>query len=281
MKNIIYLLLIITTISFGQVFSEKDVKICNSKFQLVIDKKLDNLKIGELVTEVGKTFLNTDYVAHTLETKGDEELAINLTGLDCTTFLETSLTFARSVKKGKTSFEDYQNELTFIRYRKGIIEGYPSRLHYFSDWIFYNSSKGIIKDVTKEIGGKEIKFKVGYMSKNPDSYKMLKSNPSFIPVIASQEKEINLRQYYYIPKAEVNKIENKIENGDLIAITTNLNGLDISHVGIAVRMNNGDIHFMHAPLVGSKVQITDTTLHKYLLKIKKHTGIIVLRTLEP
>lgn len=281
MKNIIYLLLLVSTISFGQVFSDKDVEVCNSKFQLVIDKELENLKIGDLVAEVGKSFLNTDYVAHTLETKGDEELVINLTGLDCTTFLETSLTFARSVKKGKTSFEDYQNELTFIRYRNGIIEGYPSRLHYFSDWIFSNSQKGIVKDVTKEIGGKAIKFNVGFMSKNPDSYQMLKSNPVYIPVISSQEKEINKREYSYIPKSGVNNVESKIQNGDLIAITTNLKGLDISHVGIAVKMSDGEIHFMHAPLVGSKVQITETTLHEYLSKIKKHTGIIVLRPLEP
>lgn len=281
MKNIIYLLILISTISFGQLFSEKDVEVCNSKFQLVIDKELENLKIGDLVAEVGKSFLNTDYVAHTLETKGDEELVINLTGLDCTTFLETSLTFARSVKKGKTSFEDYQNELTFIRYRNGIIEGYPSRLHYFSDWIFSNSQKGIVKDVTKEIGGKAIKFNVGFMSKNPDSYQMLKSNPVYIPVISSQEKEINKREYFYIPKSGVNNVESKIQNGDLIAITTNLKGLDISHVGIAVKMSDGEIHFMHAPLVGSKVQITETTLHEYLSKIKKHTGIIVLRPLEP
>jgi hypothetical protein len=281
MKNIIYLLLLISTISFGQVFSEKDVEVCNSKFQLVIDKKLENLKIGDLVAEVGKTFLNTDYVAHTLETKGDEELVINLTGLDCTTFLETAVTFARSIKKEKFTFEDYKNELTYIRYRDGIIDGYPSRLHYFTDWIFSNSKKGIVKDVTKEIGGKAIKFNVGFMSKNPDSYQMLKSNPVYIPVISSQEKEINKREYFYIPKSGVNNFESKIQNGDLIAITTNLTGLEISHVGIAVKMSDGEIHFMHAPIVGSKVQITETTLHEYLSKIKKHTGIIVLRPLEP
>jgi len=119
------------------------------------------------------------------------------------------------------------------------------------------------------------------MSKNPGSYKMIKANTSFIKVIASQENEINKRQYYYIPKTEVNKFESKIQDGDLIAITTNLKGLDISHVGIAVKMDNGETHFMHAPLVGSKVQITENTLHEYLSKIKKHTGIIILRPLEP
>ncbi len=71
-----------------------------------------------------------------LEKDGDEQLVINLTGLDCTTFLENSLALARCIKKGTTSFEDYLEELQFIRYRDGVIDGYTSRLHYFSDWIY-------------------------------------------------------------------------------------------------------------------------------------------------
>jgi len=45
-------------------------------------------------------------------------------------------------------------------------------------------------------------------------------------------------------------------------------------------MEDGQIHFLHAPLVGSKVQITPEPLHEYLKKINKHTGIIVLRALD-
>ena len=138
-------------------------------------------QLTKLLVEIGKSFLETEYVAHTLEKEGDEQLVINLTGLDCTTFLETSLTFARCIKKGKTSFEDYQNELTFIRYRDGKIDKYPSRLHYFSDWIYNNQQKSIVKDITEEIGGKKIKFAVDFMSKNPKYYKQLKKIPSLFP----------------------------------------------------------------------------------------------------
>lgn len=265
----------------SQVFSEKDVEICNSKFTLAVDKSLNQKPINEVVAEIGKSFLNTEYVAHTLEKEGDEQLVINLTGLDCTTFLETSLTFARCIKKGKTSFQDYQNELTFIRYRDGKLDKYPSRLHYFSDWIYNNQQKGIVKDITEEIGGKPIRFKVNFMSENPKFYKQLQDNTAFIPIIKKQEEEINSRQYYYIPENDIEKVESKIQSGDLIALTTSDKGLDIGHVGIALKMDDGRIHFLHAPLVGSKVQITESPLSDYAKKIKKHTGIIVLRVLEP
>jgi hypothetical protein len=265
----------------SQVFSEKDVEVCKSKFTLAVDRSLSEKPINEVIIEIGKSFLKTEYVANTLEKEGDEQLVINLTGLDCTTFLETSLTFARCIKKGKTSFEDYQNELTFIRYRDGKLDMYPSRLHYFSDWIYNNQQKGIIKDITEDIGGKKIKFDLNFMSENPKYYTQLKDNPEFIPVISKQEDEINSRQYYYIPEDDIEKIESKIQSGDLIALTTSDIGLDIGHVGLAIKMDNGRIHFLHAPLAGSKVQITETPLSDYAKKIKKHTGIIVLRVLEP
>ena len=274
---IIFLVLSFSVLSLAQVYTEKDVEICNSKFELAVDKKLSDKPISEIISEIGRSFLNTEYEAFTLEQEGTEQLVIHLTGLDCTTFLENTLTISRCIKKQKTSFEDYQNELTNIRYRDGKLNGYPSRLHYFSDWIYNNSKKGIVKDVTKEIGGKPIKFNVFFMSKNPDKYKKLTESPEFIPLIAKQEKEINKRKYYYIPKEKVSTIEDKIQNGDLIAITTNLPGLDVGHVGIAVKESDGRIHFLHAPLSGSKVQISEKPLPEYLAAIKKHTGIIVMR----
>jgi len=264
----------------SQIFSEEDIKIFNRKISFADENELSKKPINEIIVEIGKSFIGTEYAAHTLEKDGDENLVINFLGLDCTTFLETSLTLARCIEKGTTKFQDYQNELTFLRYRDGKIDKYPSRLHYFSDWIFNNQQKNIVKDVTKEIGGELIQFNLNFMTENPEYYKQLEENPDFIPVIRKQEKDINSRNYYYIPKAKVESAENKIKTGDLIAITSSVKGLDINHVGIAVKMDDGKIHFLHAPLVGSKVQITPEPLHDYLKKIKKHTGIIVLRALN-
>ena len=281
---IFFLICCTFSILSAQVFSKKDVEICNSKFQLAISKELSEKPIGDVIVEIGKSFIGTDYLAHSLETDGDEQLVINLTGLDCTTFLENSLVLARCIKGGDTTFENYQNELQFIRYRGGLIEGYPSRLHYFSDWIYDNAAKGVVEDVTKEIGGKKIKFKLNFMSTHPESYKQLKSlqgGSDFIPIIKDQEKKISCREYYFIPKEEFSLSEKLVQNGDLIAITTTVEGLDIGHIGIAVKMDDGSIHLLHAPTENTKVQISEEPLSDYLMKYRRHSGVIVLRALEP
>lgn len=280
MKLIINLILFYNILVFSQVYTEQDVYLCNEKISIGLNSYLKEKPIGDIIVEIGKTFIGTDYEAFALEKEDKEQLIINLTGLDCTTFLENAVVFGRLIKQNKTEFEDYVSELTFIRYKDGIINEYPSRLHYFSDWIFNNIQKGIVEDITPSIGGELIKFNLFFMSKNPDKYKHLNENPNFIKLIANQEKEINSRNYYYIPKERVNSIEKGINNGDLIAITTNIKGLDISHVGIAVKMSNGRIHFMHAPQAGKKVQITEIPLGDYLAKIKNQTGIIVLRATD-
>jgi hypothetical protein len=286
MKNIIMFLTLLITASVlpGQtVFTKADEEICIKKFEMAQKAKLEEKPIAEVIAEIGKSFLGLDYEAYTLEAgKGDEKLIVHLTGLDCTTFLENSLVFARCIKQGKTSFEDYQAELTKVRYRDGKLDKFPSRLHYFTDWIYNNEKKGIVENITKSIGGVTYPVKVYVMSKCPDKYEKLKENPSLIPVIKKIENEINSRQNnYYIPKKKLSKVEGKIQTGDLIAITTKIKGIDIAHVGVAVRQDDGRIHFMHAPIVGKKVQITEKPLSDYLLEHDKQTGIMVLRAVEP
>ena len=268
-------------ILYGQIYTQKDVEVCNSKFSLAVEESLSEEPIGDVIAEIGKSFIGTHYEAFGIEKKGKEQLVINLTGLDCTTFLENALVFARLIKEGKHNYNDYLAELTFLRYRNGVIDQYPSRLHYFSDWIYNNEKKGIVKDITEELGGEPIKFKVNFMSTHPDSYMHLKENPEFILKIKDQEREISFRDYYYIPEDRISLVEDKIHNGDLLAFTTSVKGLDIGHTGIAVREKDGRIHLLHAPNVGYKVQISEKPLADYVKSIKRHTGIIVLRALEP
>jgi len=267
--------------SFSQNYSDKDKVVFNSKMELAEKDNLAEKPINDVMTTIGRSFIGTPYVAFSLENDSTETLDVDLTGLDCTTYLENVLVFGRIIKKGNPDFDKYCSELQYVRYRDGIIENYTSRLHYFSDWIFENCKKGIVTDVTKEIGGEPIAFHVSFMSQNPDKYNHLKKNPRFVSIMKAKEDDINKREYYYIPKDKVSKFEDKIHNGDLIAITTNLPGMDIGHVGVAVKQPDGRIHFMHAPLSGAKVQISENPLPEYLAKIKKHTGIIVLRPVEP
>jgi len=274
----IFLLLIVYNSNAQTIYTQKDVDVCDAKFNLAVDQKLSSLPINQVIIKIGKSFLGTDYIANTLEVGDEEKLVINLTGLDCYLFLETSLVFARCIKKGNTTFEGYQKELTNIRYRDGKLKEYPSRLHYFSDWIYDMNKRGIGKDITKEIGGKRYVKKINFMSTHVDLYKQLKGNKKFVKEISNIERQISTRKYFYIPQEEIASVEEKIQSGDIIGITTNVEGLDIAHTGIAIRMDDGRIHFMHAPNVGYKVQITEKPLADYIKGNKKQTGIMVLRT---
>lgn len=280
LKKLFILLVILSVFVKAQIFSEKDVEVCKSKFQLAVNESLANKPIGEVIAAIGKSFIGTEYVAHTLEKGGKESLVVNLTGLDCTTFLENCLVFARLIKMGDTNFSAYQKQLQFERYRNGKINEYPSRLHYFTDWIFDGKKKGIVNDITREIGGVPYKKKINFMTTHRSAYAQL-SNDKYFEEMGKIEKKLNKRKLYYIPQKEISKIENKIQSGDLIAITTNIKGLDVSHVGIAIKMPDGRIHYLHAPDVGKSVQISYVSLSQYLAGNKNQTGIIVARPLEP
>lgn len=266
-----------STLYTQALYTQKDVDICNSKFKLAVDSKLAAKPLNEIIVEIGKSFIGTDYVAHTLE-KGDKEsVVINLEGLDCYTFFESTLALSLCIKSRQTTFNDYLKQIENLRYRGGKMKDYPSRLHYFSDWLYDVDKRGIGKNITKEIGGELIKKKINFMSTHVDSYKRLKENPKFVSEIAETEKEITKRDYYWIPQPKIASVEEKINSGDIIGITTSVEGLDIAHTGIAVRMDDGRIHFMHAPIVGTKVQITEKPLADYIAGNKKQNGIMVFR----
>jgi hypothetical protein len=259
---------------------DDDALLCSKKFELAASLRLRKRPIGEVIIEMGKSFLGTDYVASTLEQPGEEHLVINLRGLDCVSFYENALVFARCIKMNKTTFDHYQAELQFIRYRSGVIEGYPSRLHYSRDYFFDNEKKKVLRVVTERIGGVRYQKTINFMSTHPESYHQLKDRPEFIPMIRAQEEAINRRTLYHIPMKTVPKVASKIHNGDILAITTDIPGIDVSHTGIAL-WQNGKLHLLHAPLTGSKVQITEKPLAEYLAASPKRLGIMVARPLEP
>jgi hypothetical protein len=255
-----------------------DEKIVLEKFKYAAENNLKTLPTSEIVIEIGKTFLGVDYIAHTLENEGEERLVINLRGLDCVLFCENALALARCVKADTPTFDDFKKQIQLIRYRNGVIDRYPSRLHYFSDWIFDNEKKGIVKNVTESIGGVKLEKIINFMTTHVENYRQLKGNPEFMKVIADIEREINGRPFYYIPKESIEKHASKIRNGSIIAITTTIEGMDMAHTGIAIRQGEA-LHFMHAPITGSKVQITEKTLADYLAGNKKQTGIVVAEVL--
>ncbi len=257
------------------IYQPADSIIFSETMKWAAQKHLYKENMGELVLACGKKFLNIPYVGKTLDTQIDEQLIINLRELDCTTFLENMLAFASVVKSKELSFANFCRKLIAFRYRNGTINEYPSRLHYFSDWLHDNQKLGLISIVSETFAHDDWNRKVDFMTSHAHYYKPLK-NPKFITEIAKSEKEISKRKFKYIPAAKIKNKETNIQNGDIIAITTNVQGLDIAHVGFAIRKNNR-VHLMHASSAAKKVIVSEKPLAEYIAGIKRQDGIIVAR----
>lgn len=221
------------------------------------------------------------YVGHTLEGHGGEPLVVNTRQLDCTTLVETVTALVLCVQSGQSSFSDFAANLCRLRYRRGVRQGYTSRLHYFTDWILDNEQLGLVREHSSKCPPFNAvqTVRVSYMSAHPQKYIALRSHPEDVAVIARTERAVSGRRFRYIPKGALTNsraVRNAVHDGDIIAITCNRKGLDIAHVGFAVWKRDG-LHLLNASSVHKKVVEEPMTLRRYLFKHPSHTGIRVVR----
>lgn len=255
------------------IYSEEDQVIFNRLLEEMKGK--ESLPTGELMIHVGRFFLGTPYVAAALETE-KEVLVVNLRELDCMTFVENVLALTQTLKQEESTFERYCYNLQEMRYRNGVIEDYTDRLHYTTDWIHENESRGVVKDVTQEIGGVLYPMQLSFMSTHPDSYKQLQGNSERIFTITEKEKEISSRSYYYIPEVAIEHLGESMSDGDIVSFVTSIKGLDVSHVGLIYR-ENGKLTFIHASSSLKKVIVNEGLLSEYVARIKNNIGVIITR----
>ena len=277
-----FLLLLIVLINSQLGFTQQIT--CSPKNKEAVEKKINeidgylNSDFGSTIVSVGKTFLKTPYVAKTLEIGDTETLVVNLQGLDCTTFVENVLAFSMLLRQKENSFDAFVENLEVIRYKDGAINGYASRLHYFSEWIANNAKKGILKDITGEIGGTEITKDINFMSTHRDLYPFLADDTNFDKIKAS-ENYLNSQAICVLAQDKISENEHLIQSGDIIALATSINGLDVTHTGIATREKDGRIHLLHASTGSMEVEVSKLPLADYLKGIKSNTGIMVARPL--
>ena len=268
-------------------FFSKAQTVCTQESRQKLEQSLErisslditNKTSGELAAEIGQWFIGTPYVAKTLELPGEEQLVIDLMGVDCTTYLESVIALVQLAQKGETSMEAFERELELIRYRDGSNQSYPSRLHYFSDWMYANGEKGLFRDITEEIGGVYYPNQPTFMSENPNFYPQL-ADPKNLTAIKATEATIATRSYFFIPKQNISNLEKSIQTGDIIAITTSLDNLDMVHVGFAFEKNER-IHLLHASSKNKEVEISTLPLSEYLAGNKSQSGIMVSRLQAP
>ncbi len=264
---------------FGGKKSDSNQDVLKQKFELATTEGLSEKTMSEVMGSIGQSFLDAPYKAHTLETEGKERLVANLNEFDCVTFVENTLALSRCIKLKKTTFDEFKKQLQLIRYRSGKLNGYPGRLHYFSDWIDDNEKKGIVKNITQGLGGVPFDKTFNFMSTHRDAYKQLKDE-TFFDAIKATEATLNTRKHFYLPKQNIQAAREMMQDGDIIGITTSIDGLDITHTGMAVRFQ-GYLRFLHAPLSTGAIQITKRTIVDYLAIQEQSTGIMIARPLEP
>lgn len=241
------------------------------------------LAIGEKdVLTYARHFLGKPYVAHTLELYPDDErLVLNTAELDCTTFVDVVVALTICSLRGETTFAAYVRQLHNQRYWGGVCNGYPSRIHYFSDWIKDNTHLGFVTEIQQPNPPFTAvqTLKVDYMTKHPDAYISLTKHPEYLPTIAKQEKSLTGRQYRFIPTAQVNNtkaMRQAVHDGDILAITSTTPGLDIAHLGFAVWHEDG-LYLLDASSIHKKVLEEPIPLRTYLERRKNVTGIRVVR----
>ena len=269
------------TLPFDTVFKGRD------RFDLLVQRADEEnwkaLPIGERVCAVGRALVGTPYKSFTLEIDDHVEApSVNLNGLDCWTFFETSLAFARMLNEPRQGWTPH-TMLHFIeldRYRDGHCTGhYLSRLHYLEDWLYDNDRRGLVRDMTRSLGGVRVPHEAREMTAGWHEYRYLRADPSLLVPLREMEMRVSDLTMYHIPKSRVPYIESRLQDGDIICVTSRENGLiSTAHVGLAYHDNVGIVHFMHAssPHNYGRVVIDDR-LSNYLNRYRSDAGIIVGR----
>lgn len=250
--------------------------------QLLADGNAQKCDKGQDVLYFARKFLGKPYVAHTLELfPDDERLVLNTRELDCTTYVDIVVALTLCSRRGETTFRQFVHQLHMQRYWNGVCNGYPSRIHYFTDWMRDNSRLGFVAEIQSPNPPFTAvqTLKVNYMTTHPQSYVSLKRHPEYLPLIAEKERDLTGRKYRYIPTAQLadsRVLRNTVNDGDIIAITSLTPGLDIAHLGIAVWHDDG-LHMIDASSRHKKVVEESITMQQYLRNRRNADGIRIVR----
>ncbi|MEM9282911.1 MAG: N-acetylmuramoyl-L-alanine amidase-like domain-containing protein [Verrucomicrobiota bacterium] len=260
-----------------------------SKYSAIVTKAVTedwkSLPIGNRIIKVAREIHGTPYENFTLEIDDHiESPSVNLLGVDCWTFFEISLGIARMIAIPKQHYtpEDLLRQIEFTRYRGGTCTGnYLERIHYLAEWFFENDARGTCRYLTPELPGATRIYdrRISEMTILWKSYRYLKNNPDLRDPMKEWEARVAALPVTYIPKDQVATLEPQLQDGDVIGIATKHHGGFCSHVGLAIRTDDGVTRFMHASRNYRKVVI-DKSVSGYLNEFSSHAGILVGRPLE-
>ena len=237
----------------------------------VVFDRLQPLMTGltgdQIVATLALHFLGTPYAAFSLDAGPQERVQLDLTRFDCMLFVEQLLALAAS--RRWNGFAEVTKQL---RYADGEV-GYCSRHHYFHHWGRAAERAALVNDITKDLPGQQSRtLKLNYMSTHPELYAPLR-NQSTLMCITALEQGYDVVQNY-IPNSNLNKVSPLLRSGDLFAVATSVQGLDVTHMGVIVTDSSG-VSAVHA--VPGQGVIRSKPFHRYVQSVPESIGAVILR----
>lgn len=243
------------------------------------ESKLYMEPFASIVKKVGERFMGLPWVEGLLDRSAEESLVVDLTQFDCVLYVETVLALARGIAVEDYSYDAFARNLESLRYRSGRMEGYCSRLHYFTEWIADNEARGVVSNTTASFGGVPLQKRLTFMSEHRSSYPRMADDDSLFQGIRSMEESLTGMRHVHIPQDHIRSIYPHLNSGDIVATSTHVAGLDVSHVGFAYRHGTDEVGFLHASKNGGVKVSPD--LANYVKSNGIQIGIIVARPLPP
>jgi len=234
---------------------------------------------GALIVRVAEAALGRPY-ADAPAADGAEVVNINVSAFECVSFVESSLAMARCIWQGTPTATCFSKEVVTIRYRDGRIDGYPSRLHYFEDWMGNNARRGHMALMGNELGGEPVVRHTAYMTSHPAYFPPLRDADVFARIQA-MERQLSTQPQIIVMREMVGAIEPRLMDGDIIAVTTRRANILVRHAGLVQLGPDHTVHLLHASSARHKVTRTKETLAEYINRRPEREGIIVARPTPP
>jgi len=235
--------------------------------------------VGALMQTIGLHFRGAPYLEGTLDAPPRERLVVRLDGFDCVTFVETLLAMARGIRAADTSYAGFARRLAEQRYRDGRMQGYCSRLHYFTEWLADNEDRGIVNRLDDDLDGRRMSDTLDFMSTHRSAYGRFADNDSLYACVQNMEERVRAqhrtRPVHFIPQDSIRAVYDELRAGDIVAIATSVEGLDVSHTGLVYAEDDGQRGLLHASL--SEGVVVSPDLQRYVQKIDHQIGIVVAR----
>lgn len=257
------------------VMDDASVRVFDRTMDFARQEDLHERSTGAVMQAVGEYLEGTPYVAGILDEPGEESLMCRLDGFDCVTFVETALAMARGITNEDYSAETFRENVLDSRYRDGEMDGYCSRVHYFTEWVVENEERGNVRDITSDVGGEPLEKRFNFMTENRERYPRLVDNDELFECIEDMERGLAQHSFHYVPQERISEAYDGLEGGDIVALVTDIEGLDVTHTGLVYDHGDGRKGLLHASTSGGVLVSPD--LQRYVMNNSRQIGILVAR----